>query len=72
MKYKIKTDNTSEVIVFKDVESFLERCEAFMLNRETENNLILGLADAMVKKSREVNAPLFLAVIENDLSLIHI
>lgn len=55
-----------EVVEFKDVETFLEQCESLMLGRETENNLILGLADAMAKKSREISAPLFLGVLEND------
>jgi predicted GNAT family acetyltransferase len=55
----------TEVEEFKDVAEFLLQCETFMLERETENNLILGLADAMKKKSRSVSAPVFFGVYEH-------
>lgn len=57
-------DSLIEVEKFKDANEFLLHCETLMLMNETENNLILGLADAMVKKSREVSSPLFYGVFE--------
>lgn len=50
---------------YQNVDEFLSRCESFMLQAESENNLILGLADAMAGKKREFSAPLHYALIRD-------
>ncbi|MCP4467290.1 MAG: hypothetical protein GY813_11140 [Halieaceae bacterium] len=54
-----------ECIAYQTAAQFLEACESFMLQAETENNLILGLADSMAHNKREFTAPLYFGLFEN-------
>jgi len=55
-----------DCIEFNSAGDFLKKCEDFMLHNESENNLVIGLADAMNRQMRDFNAPLYFALIEND------
>ena len=44
---------------YTTASQFLEKCENVLLKNETQNNLILGLADSLLKRKREGNGTLF-------------
>lgn len=44
---------------------FLRRAEQWLLAREAENNLVLGLADALSRSTRGYGSPLYFATVES-------
>ena len=55
-----------EVVAFSDGAAFLACCEPFLSQRESENNLPIGLAASMAAGTRGLDGPLFLAVVDGD------
>jgi predicted GNAT family acetyltransferase len=44
---------------YTTASEFLNKCENILLEKETQNNLILGLADSLLKRKRKGNGTLF-------------
>ncbi len=44
--------------------AFLQRAEPWLLEREAENNLVLGLADSLSRSTRGYESPLYFATVE--------
>jgi predicted GNAT family acetyltransferase len=47
-----------------DARAFLERAGAWLLEREAEHNLILGIAESLVKGDHTYESPIYLATVE--------
>ena len=54
-----------QVTRYDDATSFLARAEAWLLRREAENTLILGLARRLTETIEPYQPPIYLATIEN-------
>ncbi|MXW16678.1 MAG: GNAT family N-acetyltransferase [Gemmatimonadetes bacterium] len=46
--------------------AFLDRAERWLLGREAENNLVLGLADALSRSTQGYDSPLYFATVEDE------
>ncbi len=51
-----------KIIEYKNSSEFLAKCESTLLKDETQNNLILGLADALSKRKRIGNGELYFSI----------
>jgi predicted GNAT family acetyltransferase len=47
---------------YSTANEFLLKCEVILLENETQNNLILGLADSLAKRKRQGNGELFFSI----------
>ena len=59
-------DGALRIDQLPDARVLLERCESLLVSRESENCLLLGLADAMARRTRPFNAPLLYVVCRGD------
>ena len=48
----------------REAEAFLQRAEAWLMQAEAENNLVLGLARELTKTTKGYELPLYLATVE--------
>ena len=53
-----------KVIRYDAPRAFLQRAEPWLLGREAENNLVLGLADSLSRSTRGYESPLYFATVE--------
>ena len=58
--------NRLKVIRHDGARAFLQRAEPWLLEREAENNLVLGLADSLSRSTRDYESPLYFATVERD------
>lgn len=57
----------TKIVKHKDAQSFLKMSESFLQKNETRNNLLIGLANQMVKAQREMDGgELFYCLLEDD------
>lgn len=54
------------VVRFTDPEAFKARAEPWLLEREAEHALILGITDQLIRGDHDYEDPIYLAVIEED------
>ena len=52
------------VIRHDGARTFLQRAEPWLLEREAENNLVLGLADSLSRTTQDYESPLYFATVE--------
>ncbi len=55
----------AEIVTYRRVADFLDRAEDWLLRKEAENNLILGVAGRIASEASDRNEYLFLTVEEN-------
>lgn len=53
-----------KVIRHDGARAFLRRAEPWLLEREAENNLVLGLADSLSRGTQDYESPLYFATVE--------
>lgn len=49
---------------YDGARAFLQRAEPWLLEREAENNLVLGLADSLSRSTQDYESPLYFATVE--------
>ncbi len=55
-----------EIVRHTDAAAFLRRAEAWLLLAEAENNLVLGIASALIDGDHSYADPIYLATVEDD------
>ncbi len=55
-----------EIIRHPDAAAFLHRAQAWLLRAEAENNLVLGIANALLNGDHSYGDPIYLATVEDD------
>lgn len=58
-------DSRLKVIRHDGPRAFLRRAEPWLLEREAENNLVLGLADSLARGAEDYESPLYFATVED-------
>lgn len=53
-----------QIVRHSGPEAFLERAEPWLLGREAENNLVLGLTDSLSRSMQDYESPLYFATVE--------
>ena len=60
----MKSRDRLRILRHSGPRSFLDRAESWLLLRETENNLVLGLADSLSRSTKGYESPLYFATVE--------
>ena len=54
------------IVSFDGPKDFLTRAEPWLLRAEVENNIVLSVASALIKRPDRFKKPIFLATVEGD------